>query len=216
VAAADQGSRAGYGAGTVISEEELPRTCLDNIGFVFGRRARPGESRPGITREREDGARRRACDGRVMGGGGRWGGVGGFFFWVLGGGSFFFFFFFWGAGGSGGGGGGGGCVFSAYRVAARYCGLTRRHRRARCGTCRRHHDQCRLEMWLAWTLHQGDGRRLRMIYFQSLGHAQEKPTRPGQALLEGRLDEANLWGRRTSCGSDARHLRVIDAQVPGP
>src|ERR1700683_2796578 len=30
-----------YGTGTVISDEELRRTCLDNVGFVFGPRRSP-------------------------------------------------------------------------------------------------------------------------------------------------------------------------------
>jgi hypothetical protein len=45
-----------YGAGMVISDEELRRTCLDNIGFVFGPMGRaPAVASP---ESRENGRRR--------------------------------------------------------------------------------------------------------------------------------------------------------------
>ena len=45
-----------YGTGTVISDEELRRTCLDNIGFVFGPIGRaPAATSP---ESRENGRRR--------------------------------------------------------------------------------------------------------------------------------------------------------------
>src|SRR6202167_2230489 len=44
-----------YGTGTVISDEELRRTCLDNVGFVFGPRRAPAGTSP---ESRENGRRR--------------------------------------------------------------------------------------------------------------------------------------------------------------
>ena len=50
-----------YGTGTVISDEELRRTCLDNIGFVFGPIGRVPAVAPRNHARTGDGARRQAC-----------------------------------------------------------------------------------------------------------------------------------------------------------
>ena len=163
-----------YGTGTVISNEELRRTCLDNIGFVFGPIGRaPAVASP----ESRENGRRRAQAGVPLA-----------------------------------------AVMAAYRVSARYlweCLAAAAERNAvPAGVTLR----AASEMWLAldtFTQEMADGYREELT-FQVLSQEEERSA-VVQALLEGRLDEANLWEAADILGIPLRgSYVVIAAQVPGP
>ena len=163
-----------YGTGTVISDEELRRTCLDNIGFVFGPIGRaPAAASP----ESRENGRRRARAGVPLT-----------------------------------------AVMAAYRVAARYLwdclADTAARRAAPAGVTLR----AASEMWLAldtFTQEMADGYR-EEITFQVLSQEEERSA-VVQALLEGRLDEGNLWEAADILRIPLQgSYVVIVAQVPGP
>lgn len=163
-----------YGTGTVISDEELRRTCVDNIGFVFGPIGRaPAAASP----ESRENGRRRARAGVPLT-----------------------------------------AVMAAYRVAARYlwdCLADAAARRAAPASVTL---RAASEMWLAldtFTQEMADGYR-EEITFQVLSQEEERSA-VVQALLEGRLDEANLWEAADILRIPLRgSYVVIAAQVPGP
>jgi hypothetical protein len=163
-----------YGAGTVISDEELRRTCLDNIGFVFGPIGRaPAVASP----ESRANGRRRARDGVPLT-----------------------------------------AVMAAYRVAARYLwdclADTAARRSVPAGVTLR----AASELWLAldtFTQEMADGYR-EEVTFQVLSQEEERSA-VVQALLDGRLDEGNLWEAADILRIPLRgNYVVIAAQVPGP
>ena len=163
-----------YGVGTVISDEELRRTCRDNVGFVFGPIGRA--SAVASPESRENG-RRRAQAGVPLA-----------------------------------------AVMAAYRVAARYlweCLADAAAQRAMpAGVTLR----AASELWLAldtFTQEMADGYR-EEITFQVLSQEEERSA-VVQALLEGRLDQANLWEAADILRIPLRgSYVVIAAQVPGP
>jgi PucR C-terminal helix-turn-helix domain/GGDEF-like domain len=163
-----------YGTAAVISDEELRRACLDNVGFVFGPIGRaPAVASP----ESRENGRRRARAGVPLT-----------------------------------------AVMAAYRVAARYlwdCLADAAARRAvPAGVTLR----AASEMWLAldtFTQEMADGYR-EEITFQVLSQEEERSA-VVQALLEGRLDEANLWEAADilRIPLQGRYV-VIAAQAAGP
>ena len=163
-----------YGTGTVISDEELRRTCLDNIGFVFGPIGRaPAVASP----ESRENGRRRAQAGVPLT-----------------------------------------AVMAAYRVAARYLWECLADTAARSAVPAGVTLRAASEMWLAldtFTQEMADGYR-EEITFQVLSQEEERSA-VVQALLEGRLDEANLWEAADILRIPLRgSYVVIAAQVPGP
>jgi hypothetical protein len=163
-----------YGTGTVISDEELRRTCLDNIGFVFG----PMGRAPAVTSpESRENGRRRAQAGVPLT-----------------------------------------AVMAAYRVAARYLWDCLADTAARSEVPASITLRAASEMWLAldtFTQEMADGYR-EEITFQVLSQEEERAAMV-QALLEGRLDEANLWEAADVLRIPLRgSYVVIAAQVPGP
>jgi hypothetical protein len=163
-----------YGAGTAIGDEELRRTCLDNIGFVFGPMGRePALSSP----ESRENGRRRARAGVPLP-----------------------------------------AVMAAYRVAARYLWDCLADAAARGAVPAGVTLRAASEMWLAldtFTQEMADGYR-EQITFQILSQEEERSA-VVQALLEGRLDEANLWEAADILRIPLRgSYVVIAAQVPGP
>jgi hypothetical protein len=163
-----------YGTGTVISDEELRRTCLDNIGFVFGPIGRaPAVASP----ESRENGRRRAQAGVPLT-----------------------------------------AVMAAYRVAARYLWDCLADTAARSAVPAGVTLRAASEMWLAldtFTQEMADGYR-EEVTFQVLSQEEERSA-VVQALLEGRLDEANLWEAADILRIPLRgSYVVIAAQVPGP
>ena len=163
-----------YGTGTVISGEELRRTCLDNIGFVFGPIGRaPAVASP----ESRENGRRRAQAGVPLT-----------------------------------------AVMAAYRVAARYLWDCLADTAARSAVPAGVTLRAASEMWLAldtFTQEMADGYR-EEITVQVLSQEEERSA-VVQALLEGRLDEANLWEAADILRIPLRgSYVVIAAQVPGP
>src|SRR3984885_13559125 len=163
-----------YGTGTVISDEELRRTCLDNIGFVFGPIGRaPAAASP----ESRENGRRRARAGMPLT-----------------------------------------AVMAAYRVAARYLWDCLADTAARRAVPADVTLRAASEMWLAldtFTQEMADGYR-EEITFQVLSQEEERSA-VVQALLEGRLDEGNLWEAADILRIPLRgSYVVIAAQVPGP
>jgi PucR C-terminal helix-turn-helix domain/GGDEF-like domain len=163
-----------YAAGTVISDEELRRTCLDNIGFVFGPIGRaPAVASP----ESRENGRRRARAGVPLA-----------------------------------------AVMAAYRVAARYLWDCLADAAARGAVPAGVTLRAASEMWLAldtFTQEMADGYR-EEIAFQVLSQEEERSA-VVQALLEGRLDEANLWEAADILRIPLRgSYVVIAAHVPGP
>ena len=163
-----------YGTGTVISDEELRRTCLDNIGFVFGPIGRvPAVASP----ESRENGRRRAQAGVPLT-----------------------------------------AVMAAYRVAARYLWDCLADTAARNAVPAGVTLRAASEMWLAldtFTQEMADGYR-EEITVRVLSQEQERSA-VIQALLEGRLDEANLWEAADILQIPLRgRYVVIAAQVPGP
>jgi hypothetical protein len=163
-----------YGVGTVISDEELRRTCLDNIGFVFGPIGRaPAVASP----ESRENGRRRAQAGVPLA-----------------------------------------AVMAAYRVAARYLWDCLAGTAARSAVPASVTLRAASEMWLAldtFTQEMADGYR-EEITFQVLSQEEERSA-VVQALLEGRMDEANLWEAADILRIPLRgSYVVIAAQVTGP
>ena len=163
-----------YGTGTVISDEELRRTCLDNIGFVFGPIGRvPAVASP----ESRENGRRRAQAGVPLT-----------------------------------------AVMAAYRVAARYLWDCLADTAARNAVPAGVTLRAASEMWLAldtFTQEMADGYR-EEITVRVLSQEQERSA-VIQALLDGRLDEANLWEAADILQIPLRgRYVVIAAQVPGP
>ena len=163
-----------YGVGTVISDEELRRTCRDNVGFVFGPMGRaPAVASP----ESRENGRRRAQAGVPLA-----------------------------------------AVMAAYRVAARYLWECLADAAARSAVPAGVTLRAASEMWLAldtFTQEMADGYR-EEITFQVLSQEEERSA-VVQALLEGRLDEANLWEAADILRIPLRgSYVVIAAQVPGP
>jgi len=163
-----------YGTGTVISDGELRRTCLDNIGFVFGPIGRtPAVASP----ESRENGRRRAQAGVPLT-----------------------------------------AVMAAYRVAARYLWDCLADTAARSAVPAGVTLRAASEMWLAldtFTQEMADGYR-EEITFQVLSQEEERAA-VVQALLEGRLDEANLWEAADILRIPLRgSYVVIAAQVLGP
>jgi PucR C-terminal helix-turn-helix domain/GGDEF-like domain len=163
-----------YGTAAVISDEELRRACLDNVGFVFGPIGRaPAVASP----ESRENGRRRARAGVPLA-----------------------------------------AVMAAYRVAARYlweCLAGAAERRAvPAGVTLR----AASELWLAldtFTQEMADGYR-EEITFQVLSQEEERSA-VVQALLEGRLDEGNLWEAADILRIPLQgSYVVIAAQAPGP
>jgi PucR C-terminal helix-turn-helix domain/GGDEF-like domain len=162
-----------YGVGSVISDEELRRTCLDNVGFVFGPMGRaPAVASP----ESRENGRRRAQAGVPLT-----------------------------------------AVMAAYRVAARYLWDCLADAAARSGVPADVTLRAGSEMWLAldtFTQEMANGYR-EEITFQVLSQEEERSA-VVQALLEGRLDEANLWEAADILRIPLRgSYVVIAAQVPG-
>ena len=163
-----------YGTGTVISDGELRRTCLDNIGFVFGPIGRaPAVASP----ESRENGRRRAQAGVPLT-----------------------------------------AVMAAYRVAAHYLWECLADTAARSAAPAGVTLRAASEMWLAldtFTQEMADGYR-EEITFQVLSQEEERSA-VVQALLDGRLDEANLWEAADILRIPLRgSYVVIAAQVPGP
>jgi hypothetical protein len=163
-----------YGVGTVISDEELRRTCRENVGFVFGPMGRaPAVASP----ESRENGRRRAQAGVPLA-----------------------------------------AVMAAYRVAARYLWECLADAAARSAVPAGVTLRAASEMWLAldtFTQEMADGYR-EEITFQVLSQEEERSA-VVQALLEGRLDEANLWEAADILRIPLRgSYVVIAAQVPGP
>jgi len=163
-----------YAAGTVISNDELRRTCLDNIGFVFG----PIGHAPAVTSpESRENGRRRAQAGVPLT-----------------------------------------AVMAAYRVAARYLWDCLADTAARSAAPADVTLRAASEMWLAldtFTQEMADGYR-EEITVQVLSQEQERSA-VVQALLEGRLEEANLWEAADILRIPLRgSYVVIAAQVPAP
>jgi PucR C-terminal helix-turn-helix domain/GGDEF-like domain len=163
-----------YGTASVISDEELRRTCRDNIGFVFGPIGRaPAVASP----ESRENGRRRARAGVPLT-----------------------------------------AVMAAYRVAARYLWDCLAGTAARSEVSAGVTLRAASEMWLAldtFTQEMADGYR-EEVTFQVLGQEEERSA-VVQALLEGRLDEANLWEAADTLRIPLRgSYVVIAAQVPGP
>ena len=163
-----------YGTGTVISNEELRRTCLDNVGFVFGPIGRaPAAASP----ESRENGRRRAQAGVPLA-----------------------------------------AVMAAYRVAARYLWDCLADAAGRSAAPAAVTLRAASEMWLAldtFTQEMADGYREEII-FQVLSQEEERSA-VVQALLEGRLDEGNLWEAADILRIPLRgSYVVIAAQVPGP
>src|ERR1700685_3896242 len=163
-----------YDVGAAISDEELRRTCRDNVGFVFGpighapAVASP-ESRQTATRRAQPGVPRAA-------------------------------------------------VMAAYRVAARYLWECLADAAARSKVPADVTLRAASELWLAldtFTQEMADGYR-EEITFQVLSQEEERSA-VVQALLEGRLDEGNLWEAADILRIPLRgSYVVIAAQVPGP
>jgi PucR C-terminal helix-turn-helix domain/GGDEF-like domain len=163
-----------YGTGRVISDEELRRTCLDNIGFVFGPIGRaPAAASP----ESRENGRRRARAGVPLT-----------------------------------------AVMAAYRVAARYLWDCLADTAARNAVPVGVTLRAASEMWLAldtFTQEMADGYR-EEITFQVLSQEEERSA-VVQALLEGRLDEGNLWEAADILRIPLQgSYVVIAAQAPGP
>ena len=163
-----------YGTASVISDEELRRTCRDNIGFVFGPIGRaPAVASP----ESRENGRRRARAGVPLT-----------------------------------------AVMAAYRVAARYLWDCLADSAARGAASAGVTLRAASEMWLAldtFTQEMADGYR-EEVTFQVLGQEEERSA-VVQALLEGRLDEANLWEAAEILRIPLRgSYVVIAAQAPGP
>ncbi len=163
-----------YGTSTAISDEELRRTCLDNIGFVFGPIGRaPAVASP----ESRKNGRRRARAGVPLS-----------------------------------------AVMAAYRVAARYLWDCLADTAARSAVPAGVTLRAASEMWLTldtFTQEMADGYR-EEITFQVLSQEEERSA-VVQALLEGRLDEANLWEAADILRIPLRgSYVVIAAQAPGP
>jgi hypothetical protein len=163
-----------YGTGTVISDEELRRTCLDNIGFVFGPIGRaPAVASP----ESRENGRRRAQAGLPLA-----------------------------------------AVMAAYRVAARYLWECLAAAASRNAVPADVTLRAASEMWLAldtFTQEMADGYREELT-FQVLSREEERSA-VVQALLEGRVDEANLWEAADILRIPLRgSYVVIAAQVSGP
>jgi hypothetical protein len=163
-----------YGTAAVISDEELRRTCRDNVGFVFGPIGRaPAVASP----ESRENGRRRARAGVPLT-----------------------------------------AVMAAYRVAARYLWDCLADAAARSAVPAVVTLRAASELWLAldtFTQEMADGYR-EEVTFQVLGQEEERSA-VLQALLEGRLDEANLWEAADILRIPLRgSYVVIAAQVPGP
>jgi hypothetical protein len=163
-----------YGVGTAVSDEELRRTCRDNVGFVFGPIGRaPAVGSP----ESRENGRRRAQAGVPLA-----------------------------------------AVMAAYRVAARYLWECLADAAARSAMPADVTLRAASEMWLAldtFTQEMADGYR-EEITFQVLSQEEERSAMV-QALLEGRLDEANLWEAADILRIPLRgSYVVIAAQVSGP
>src|SRR3984957_11705220 len=163
-----------YGAGAAISDEELRRTCRDNVGFVFGPIGRaPAVASP----ESRENGRRRARAGVPLA-----------------------------------------AVMAAYRVAARYLWECLADAAARNSVPAGVTLRAASEMWLAldtFTQEMADGYR-EEITFQVLSQEEERSALV-LALLEGRLDEGNLWEAADILRIPLRgSYVVIAAQVPGP
>jgi hypothetical protein len=163
-----------YGTDTAVGHEELRRTCLDNIGFVFG----PLGRAPAVTSpESRENGRRRARAGVPLT-----------------------------------------AVMAAYRVAARYLWDCLADTAARSAAPASVMLRAASEMWLAldtFTQEMADGYR-EEITSQVLSQERERSA-VVQALLEGRLDEANLWEAADILRIPLRgSYVVIAAQVPGP
>jgi PucR C-terminal helix-turn-helix domain/GGDEF-like domain len=163
-----------YGVGTVISDEELRRTCRDNVGFVFGPIGRaPAVASP----ESRANGRRRAQAGVPLA-----------------------------------------AVMAAYRVSARYLWECLADAAARSAVAADVTLRAASELWLAldtFTQEMADGYR-EEITFQVLSQEEERSA-VVQALLEGRLDDANLWEAADILRIPLRgSYVVIAAQVPGP
>ena len=158
----------------MISDEELRRTCRDNVGFVFGPIGRaPAVASP----ESRENGRRRAQAGVPLA-----------------------------------------AVMAAYRVAARYLWECLADAAARSAVPAGVTLRAASEMWLAldtFTQEMADGYR-EEITFQVLSQEEERSA-VVQALLEGRLDQANLWEAADILRIPLRgSYVVIAAQVPGP
>ena len=163
-----------YSTGTVISDEDLRGTCLDNIGFVFGPLGRtPAVASP----ESRENGRRRAQAGVPLT-----------------------------------------AVMAAYRVAARYLWDCLADTAARSAAPAGVTLRAASAMWLAldtFTQEMADGYR-EEITFQVLSQEEERSA-VVQALLDGRLDEGNLWEAADILRIPLRgSYVVIAAQVPGP
>src|ERR1700761_5208264 len=109
-------------------------------------------------------------------------------------------------------------VMAAYRVAARYLWDCLADSAARSQVSAGVTLRAASEMWLAldtFTQEMADGYR-EEVTFQVLGQEEERSA-VVQALLEGRLDEANLWEAADILRIPLRgSYVVIAAQVPGP
>lgn len=163
-----------YGTGTVISDEELRRTCRDNVGFVF----RPvGRAPAAASPESRENGRRRAQAGVPLA-----------------------------------------AVMAAYRVAARYLWECLAGAAARSAVPAGVTLRAASDMWLAldtFTQEMADGYR-EEITFQVLSQEEERSA-VVQALLEGRLDEGNLWEAADILRIPLQGTYVvIAAQAPGP
>jgi hypothetical protein len=163
-----------YGTAAVISDEELRRACLDNIGFVFGPIGRaPAVASP----ESRENGRRRARAGVPLT-----------------------------------------AVMAAYRVAARYLWECLADAAARSAVPAGVTLRAASEMWLAldtFTQEMADGYR-QEITFQVLSQEEERSA-VVQALLEGRLDEGNLWEAADILRIPLQgSYVVIAARAPGP
>jgi hypothetical protein len=162
-----------YRTDAVVSAEELRRTCLDNIDFVFGPIGRtPAVASP----ESRENGRQRAKAGVPLT-----------------------------------------AVMAAYRVAARYLWDCLAETAARSSVPAEVTLRAASEMWLVldtFTQEMAEGYR-EEITSQVLSQEQERSALV-QALLEGRLADANLWD---AAGILQLPLQgpyvVIAAQVPG-
>ena len=161
-----------YRTDAVVGTEELRRTCLDNIGFVFG----PIGRTPAVTSpESRENGRQRAKSGVPLT-----------------------------------------AVMAAYRVAARYLWDCLAETAARSSMPAEVTLRAASEMWLVldtFTQEMAEGYR-EEITSQALSKEQERSALV-QALLEGRLAEANLWDAADILQIPLRGCYVvIAAQVP--
>jgi hypothetical protein len=161
-----------YRTDAVVSNEELRRTCLDNIHFVFG----PIGRTPAVTSpESRENGRQRAKGGVPLT-----------------------------------------AVMEAYRVAARYLWDCLAETAARSSVPAEVTLRAASEMWLVldtFTQEMAEGYR-EEITSQVLSQEQERSALV-QAVLEGRLAEANLWDAADILQIPLRGpYVVIAAQVP--